>query len=103
MDSSERGVILSLGSGPKTLWWLTAISWGHKRWIETALKLAIDHGFVEERGVEYLYPQTDRRDGSRSKRGKRLKSWTEKRTYYALTDVGRVLLPLDSRRLGEVC
>lgn len=108
MDNIEREVIEALGSGPKTVWWLThALGLfdidGDLCWIKSILDMAIRDGFVEERGVEYLYPQTSRRDGTRRKRGKRLKTWTETRKYYALTDVGRVLLPLRNLlRLGVV-
>ncbi len=102
----EHNIIEALGSGPKTAWWLTRNLGLHEKekcWIDRAIADVIYNGFVEERGLEYLYPQTDRRDGVRRKRGKRLKTWTETRRYYALTDVGRVLLPLkDLLRLGVV-
>ncbi len=102
MDKLEKEVILSLGSGPKTVWWLATQLRVRESLIALALGQNVYNGFVEERGVEYLYPQTDRRDGSRRKRGKRLKTWTEKRTYYALTDIGRVISPIRLMMLGPV-
>jgi hypothetical protein len=95
-------VIEELGTGPKTAWWIAANMKVSVHWVDQTIKLAIYDGFVEERGIEYLYPQTDRRDGVRRKRGKRLKTWTHTRMYYALSHVGRVLLPLESMRLGAV-
>lgn len=104
MDNIEKEMILSLGRGPKTAWWLAherrdSIPISHVRGVLGVLE---SQGFVEPRGVEYLYPQTDRRDGVRRKRGKRLKTWTETRMYYALTEAGRVLLPLDQLKLGVI-
>lgn len=100
MDAIEKRVMAALNRGPRTIEWLkdelpVEIS------LFTILRL-INKGFVEERGSEYLYPQTDRRDGVRRKRGKRLKTWTVVRRYYALSDAGRVLMPLDSLRIGAV-
>jgi hypothetical protein len=102
VDNIEKDVILALGAGPKTVVWLAAELGRPEGQMKQALLYATLDGFVEDRGIEYLYPQTDRRDGVRRKRGKRLKTWTETRKYYALTHVGRVLLPLDSLRLGVV-
>jgi hypothetical protein len=102
VDNIQRQTIEALGAGPKTQWWIGAQLGISPHAAYQSIHLLQLAGFVEERGVEYLYPQTDRRDGVRRKRGDRLKTWTAIRTYYALTPVGRVLLPLSQIKTGAV-
>lgn len=102
MDNIEINLIIALGSGPKTVWWLARLLDAPESYVQQAIALATHDGFVEKRGDEYLYPQTDRRDGVRRKRGKRLKTWTQTRTYYSITGLGRILLPLNQIIPGVV-
>lgn len=98
--SLRDDIIVEIGKGPRTLWWIAHSLNVPEATVYSAIWSL--NAFVEPRGVEYLYPQTDRRDGVRRKRGQRLKTWTATRMYYALTDAGRVLLPLNQMRLGAV-
>lgn len=112
MDTEQEKVLEALAGGPKTAWWLARETGLKEAGVGRALAGLLSwenvdgasDPLVEARGSEYLYPQVDRRDGVRHKRGGkyRLRTWTETRTYFALTPLGHALIPLKYHNLGKV-
>jgi len=100
MDSKEKEIILALASGPKTMHWMRLLGLSSQPVFDL-----IDAGFVECRGVEYLYPFTDRVTGARQPKVEdeiRFKGWSAVWNYYGLTLEGYVLVPPNRLKMGVV-